>query len=44
MRGWGPVGSLDRGEGRWTIDELTARKDELFGELPSSIPPMGFGF
>jgi hypothetical protein len=44
MSGWAaPVTSLDRGEGRWTVDELVARKDELFAKAPSSIPAMGFG-
>jgi 3-oxoacyl-[acyl-carrier protein] reductase len=44
MTGWSPAASLDRGEGRWTVDELAARKDELFANSSSSIPPMGFGF
>jgi NAD(P)-dependent dehydrogenase (short-subunit alcohol dehydrogenase family) len=44
MRGWSPVGQLDRGEGRWTVEELVARKDELFAETSTKIPPMGFGF
>ncbi len=37
------VGMLDRGEGRWTPQELIDRKDELFGGRRSKVPPMGFG-
>ncbi len=44
MRGWSLVNSVDRGEGRWTVDELVQRKDELFAQSTSQIPPMGFGF
>ena len=29
--------------GRWTPEELIARKDELFAGRRSKIPPMGFG-
>ena len=43
MQGWTMVGTIDRGEGRWTPAELAARKDELFGGRSSKIPPMGFG-
>jgi NAD(P)-dependent dehydrogenase (short-subunit alcohol dehydrogenase family) len=43
MSGWSPVTTLDRGEGRWTVDELVARKGELFAQSTSAIPPMGFG-
>lgn len=43
MQGWTMVGTLDRGEGRWTPEELVARKDELFAGRSSKIPPMGFG-
>jgi NAD(P)-dependent dehydrogenase (short-subunit alcohol dehydrogenase family) len=43
MSGWSPVTTLDRGEGRWTVDELVARKAELFAKSASDIPPMGFG-
>jgi 3-oxoacyl-[acyl-carrier protein] reductase len=34
---------FDRGEGRWTPEELIARKDEIFAGHRSKIPPMGFG-
>jgi NAD(P)-dependent dehydrogenase (short-subunit alcohol dehydrogenase family) len=43
MTGWSPATTLDRGEGRWTVDELVARKAELFAKSASDIPPMGFG-
>jgi NAD(P)-dependent dehydrogenase (short-subunit alcohol dehydrogenase family) len=42
MRGWAPAASVDRGEGRWSVTELAARKDELIGG-EGDIPPMGFG-
>src|SRR5690242_5689882 len=43
MEGWTRVNTLDRGEGRWTPDELVARKDEIFAGRRSKVPPMGFG-
>jgi NAD(P)-dependent dehydrogenase (short-subunit alcohol dehydrogenase family) len=43
MEGWTRVNTLDRGEGRWTPEELVARKDELFAGRRSKVPPMGFG-
>jgi hypothetical protein len=43
MEGFTLVNTLDRGEGRWTPEELIARKDELFAGRRSSVPPMGFG-
>jgi len=43
MQGWSKVQTLDRGNGRWTPDELIARKDELFAGRRSKVPPMGFG-
>jgi NAD(P)-dependent dehydrogenase (short-subunit alcohol dehydrogenase family) len=43
MQGWTKVHTLDRGEGRWTPDELVARKDEIFQGRRSKVPPMGFG-
>jgi NAD(P)-dependent dehydrogenase (short-subunit alcohol dehydrogenase family) len=43
MQNFQMIGSLDRGEGRFTVEELIARKDELFGEHRSKVPPMGFG-
>ncbi|HWS47364.1 MAG TPA: SDR family NAD(P)-dependent oxidoreductase [Acidimicrobiia bacterium] len=43
MQGWQRVNSVDRGEGRWTAEELIARKDEIFAGHRRKIPPMGFG-
>jgi NAD(P)-dependent dehydrogenase (short-subunit alcohol dehydrogenase family) len=45
MRGWSLVNWLDAGEQRFTVDDLVARKDELFAPAPrgSKIPDMGFG-
>ncbi|GIU88138.1 MAG: short-chain dehydrogenase [Acidimicrobiia bacterium] len=43
LQGWSLVATLDRGEGRWTPEELAARKDELFATRPPKVPPMGFG-
>jgi 3-oxoacyl-[acyl-carrier protein] reductase len=43
MQGWQRVNTLDRAEGRWTPEELIARKDEIFDGRRSKVPPMGFG-
>jgi hypothetical protein len=45
MRGWSLVSWLDAGEQRFTVDDLIARKGELFAAAPrgSKIPEMGFG-
>jgi len=43
MEGFTLVNTLDRGEGRWTPEELIARKDELFAGRRRGVPPMGFG-
>jgi len=43
MEGFRLANTLDRGEGRWTPEELIARKDELFAGHRSKVPPMGFG-
>jgi len=43
MEGFTLVNTLDRGEGRWTPEELIARKDDLFAGRRSGVPPMGFG-
>jgi NAD(P)-dependent dehydrogenase (short-subunit alcohol dehydrogenase family) len=42
MNGWDMVGEIEQGE-RWTVDAITARKDELFGGRRSGAPKMGFG-
>jgi hypothetical protein len=45
MRGWSLVNWLDAGDQRFTIDDLKARKADLFAAAPrgSKIPEMGFG-
>ena len=43
MEGFTLANTIDRVEGRWTPDELVARKDELFAGRRSKVPPMGFG-
>ena len=43
MEGFTLANTLERGEGRWTAEELIARKDELFAGRSSKVPPMGFG-
>jgi len=43
MQGWQRVHTLDRGDGRWTPEELVARKDEIFAGHRTKIPQMGFG-
>jgi NAD(P)-dependent dehydrogenase (short-subunit alcohol dehydrogenase family) len=43
MEGFTLANTLDRGEGRWTAEELIGRKDELFAGRSSKVPPMGFG-
>jgi 3-oxoacyl-[acyl-carrier protein] reductase len=44
MEGWQMVSELHReGDGRWTPEELIARRDELFAGRRSKVPPMGFG-
>jgi NAD(P)-dependent dehydrogenase (short-subunit alcohol dehydrogenase family) len=43
MEGFTLANTLDRGVGRWTPEELIARKDELFAGRRSKVPPMGFG-
>ena len=43
MEGFTLANTLDRSEGRWTAEELIARKDELFAGSRSKVPPMGFG-
>jgi NAD(P)-dependent dehydrogenase (short-subunit alcohol dehydrogenase family) len=44
MQGWEMVSELRRdGDGRWTPEELIARKEELFAGRRSKVPRMGFG-
>ncbi len=43
MTGWSVVNSIEKGD-RWTVEELIAKKDELFsGDYGGKIPKMGFG-
>jgi 3-oxoacyl-[acyl-carrier protein] reductase len=42
MQGWDLCGTIET-EGRWTLDDLRSRKQELFGELSPGLPKMGFG-
>jgi NAD(P)-dependent dehydrogenase (short-subunit alcohol dehydrogenase family) len=42
MTGWDLASTIET-DGRWTIDDLVARKPELFGERRSGLPKMGFG-
>ncbi len=48
MQGWQRVHTLDRDDadrhrGRWTPEELIARRDDIFGGYRTKIPRMGFG-
>jgi NAD(P)-dependent dehydrogenase (short-subunit alcohol dehydrogenase family) len=44
MQGWEMVSELHRdGGGRWTPEELIARKEALFAGRRSKVPRMGFG-
>jgi NAD(P)-dependent dehydrogenase (short-subunit alcohol dehydrogenase family) len=44
MQGWEMVSELRRDDGgRFTPEELIARKEELFAGRRSKVPPMGFG-
>ena len=43
MTGWSRVGRIDNGGRRWTVDDLEARRGELFGEHGSKLPVTGFG-
>jgi NAD(P)-dependent dehydrogenase (short-subunit alcohol dehydrogenase family) len=42
MSGWDLHNTIEA-PGRFAIDELNARKDELFGERTHGLPPLGFG-
>jgi len=42
MRGWELVGEIDQ-DHRWTVAELTARADDLFGDDWRGVPRLGFG-
>ena len=38
MEGWSPAGKIDKGA-KWTVDEISAKKGELFASHDSGIPP-----
>jgi hypothetical protein len=42
LSGWDVAGRVDV-EGRFTIDQLSAERDRLFGGRSPGLPPMGFG-
>ena len=42
MGGWDLVNTVET-HGRWTIDELAAASDDLFGDQGRGLPKMGFG-
>ncbi len=42
MTGWSLASTVET-EGAWTVDALTQRAGELFGERGSGVPQMGFG-
>lgn len=42
MRGWDLQATIET-TGRWTVDDLVARADELFADRAPGLPPMGFG-
>lgn len=43
MHGWHRAGRISNDGRRWTVADLEDRRAELFGELGSKLPPMGFG-
>jgi 3-oxoacyl-[acyl-carrier protein] reductase len=43
MTGWSRVGRIDNDGRRWTVEDLAARRDELFGERSTTLPVTGFG-
>ena len=42
MDGWSLHGTIET-TGRWTIDDLRARTDDLFGSRRRGLPAAGFG-
>ncbi|MEY2468102.1 MAG: hypothetical protein QOF21_800 [Actinomycetota bacterium] len=42
MKGWDMVGEIEQNH-TWSVEELAARTDELFGDERKGTPPMGFG-
>jgi 3-oxoacyl-[acyl-carrier protein] reductase len=42
MQNWDMVGEIEQ-DHTWTVEELAARRDELFGDAKPGPPTMGFG-
>ena len=42
MTGWDLYATIET-EGRWQIDDLVSRRDELFSDRGPGLPKMGFG-
>ena len=43
MGGWDRVGRIDHAGSAWTVADLAASAEQLFGERGSKLPKMGFG-
>ena len=43
MTGWSRVGRIDNGGRRWTVEQLQARRGELFADRSTKLPSTGFG-
>ena len=43
MTGWARVGRIDNGGHQWTVEDLEARRADLFGERSTKLPVTGFG-
>ena len=43
MHGWHRVGRIANDARQWTVDEIEARRGDLFGELETRLPVTGFG-
>ncbi len=43
MNGWDRCGRIDNDRRRWTVEDLSGRVDELFGDRPTGLPVTGFG-
>ncbi len=43
MTGWSRIGRIENGGQRWTVEDLEAKRAELFGEHSTKLPATGFG-
>ncbi|MEJ7584300.1 MAG: SDR family NAD(P)-dependent oxidoreductase [Acidimicrobiales bacterium] len=43
MTGWSRVGRIDNKGRRWSVEDLAARRAELFGDRSPALPVTGFG-